>query len=134
MVTRNQVIDTARDYLGVPYQHQGRTRNGLDCIGLAIVVAHDLGLTDFDIDGYGRVPSGKRMSMQLSAECTKLRNGSAKPGDLLHMAYEKQPQHIALVTDKGIIHADSQRGVVEHRLDSAWRARIRGAYRLPGVE
>ena len=133
MPSRKQVIDTARQYLGTPYVHQGRTARGLDCIGLVIRVGHDLALSDFDIDGYSRVPSGRMMVRLVAEVCESIRPPQALPGDMIHLAFERQPQHLALLTDKGMIHADSQRGVVEHALDAAWRGRIRGWYRLPGV-
>lgn len=133
-VQRRDILKQARTYLGVPFLHQGRTVHGLDCIGLAVRVAQDLGLTEADADGYSRVPSGRMMERRLRAECTQIPIEDAMPGDLYHMAFGDQPQHIALVTDHGIIHADNLRGVVEHWLDEQWRARIRGAYQMPGVE
>ena len=101
---RRAIVLQARKYLRVPYLHQGRTFNGLDCIGLAIVVSKDLGLCDVDVDGYGRVPSGRMMERKLKEECTKIDIKDALPGDIYHMAFENDPQHIALVTDHGIIH------------------------------
>jgi hypothetical protein len=48
-ITRQVIVETARSYKGVPYQDQGRTREeGLDCVGELIVVAHDIGYTDFE--------------------------------------------------------------------------------------
>ena len=132
--SRSDIVAAARAYLGVPYMHQGRTRHGLDCIGLVIRVAHDLGLSDYDIDGYKRVPSGRRMERILAEQCTRIAVADAVAGDLLHLAYARDPQHIVLVTDKGMIHADSQRGVVEHNRNDTHQRRVRGAYRLPGVE
>lgn len=132
--SRADVVAAARAYIGVPYMHQGRTVHGMDCIGLVVRVAHDLGLSSYDIDGYARVPSGLRMQRLLAENCQKIKIADADIGDVLHLAYDREPQHLALVTDRGIIHADNQRGVVEHRLDLSNRRRIRGAYRLPGVE
>lgn len=37
-------------YLGIPFQHQGRTINGMDCYGLIIAVYEDLGHKILDID------------------------------------------------------------------------------------
>ena len=133
MTTRADVIHAAREYLGVPYKHQGRNRHGLDCIGLVIAVGHDLGLSDFDIDGYGRVPSGRRMARQIAEVCQRIQAQAARNGDMIHLSFTTQPQHLALLTDVGMIHADNTYGVVEHVLDAKWRARIRGWYQLPGV-
>lgn len=133
-MSRNQIVDAARAYKGTPFLHQGRAVAGLDCVGLCIRVAHDLDLTQFDIDGYSRVPSGRMMQRVLAEQCERIQIEDAQPGDLLHLAFEDEPQHMAIVTDRGIIHCNGARGVVEHRLDSQWRYKIRGAYRLPGVE
>lgn len=127
-------MKAARAYLGAPFLHQGRDRRGIDCGGLAICCAKDCRLSDFDIDGYGRVPSGRRMQRILSEQCTEIPISEALTADLYHMAFEDEPQHIAIISRPGyIIHADNMRGVVEHILDDSWRYTIRGAYRLPGV-
>ena len=34
VIKRREIVAAARDWVGVPYRHQGRTRNGIDCIGL----------------------------------------------------------------------------------------------------
>lgn len=131
------VVAEARAWLGVPYTHQGRTRHGVDCIGLVIAVTHALGLSDYDIDGYSRVPSGRMMGRVMAGLMKPVDWAEVRPGDVLHLAYHDQPQHVVLVTRVDpmyILHADSRVGkVVEHRLDTAWRAKVRGQYRLPWV-
>lgn len=133
MVRSNEIVQSARSYLGVPYRHQGRNRLGLDCIGLILMVAHDLHLSDFDITGYGRVPSGRMMARLLGQHCRPVAVKDINSGDVVHITFERQPQHVAIITDAGMIHADNIRGVVEHSLNNRWRKKIRGAYRLPGV-
>jgi cell wall-associated NlpC family hydrolase len=39
-------------YLGVPYQHKGRTLAGLDCWGLVKMIYADLGFNLLDIENY----------------------------------------------------------------------------------
>ena len=59
------------------------------------------------------------------------RGRSDAGGHLLH-GMGREPQHVALITDKGIIHSYSGVGkVVEHALDESWRRRIVAAYRYP---
>jgi hypothetical protein len=51
------------------------------------------------------------------------------------MAWGREPQHVALITDHGIIHSYSGVGkVVEHGLDERWQQRISAAYRFPYFE
>lgn len=132
MVTREQIVSTSRSYLGVRWHHQGRNRAGLDCVGLVLATAWDLGLTAIDYDGYGRVPDGA----MLRAELDKHMDRTSDPhhGDVLLMRFEQQPQHVAIVTDIGIIHSHAMmRRVVEHGLDDWWSSRIVGAYAWRGV-
>lgn len=134
-VTRQQVIDAARAYLGVRFHHQGRCRAGLDCAGLLVCVARDLGIsTACDWSNYPRIPDGAAMQRTLD-NCGARRVEAFRPGDFVLMRFNGQPQHIAIVTDRGIIHSYlAARRVVEHGLDGIWRARIVAAYSFEGVE
>ena len=42
--------EAARSYLGVPWQDGGRTRAGLDCLGLVLLASRDVGI-EFDPKG-----------------------------------------------------------------------------------
>lgn len=133
MTTRQQIVDEARSYLGCRWHHQGRSRAGVDCIGLVIRVAHALGLSTFDIADYSRQPDPTMMRGLLALHMEPV--ASPQIGDVLLMKFEREPQHVAIVTDQGIIHAYAQaRRVVEHRLDSLWKSRIVGAYQFKGIE
>jgi len=44
MIEATRFVAAARDYVGVPFVHQGRGRGGLDCAGLVIAAARDCGL------------------------------------------------------------------------------------------
>ena len=91
-VTRADVVRVARSYVGVRWRHQGRTRAGIDCIGLVIAVAHDLGLTDYDFTGYGRVPDGKALRATM---CEQMDLLSTEPqlGDVLLLRFDRNPLH-----------------------------------------
>lgn len=134
-VTRQQIVDAARSYIGVRYHHQGRSRAGLDCAGLLVCVARDIGLdTSEDLTGYARTPDGVALKTTLGRALREIPIFAYSPGDVLLMRFERDPQHVAIVTDCGIIHSYlSARKVVEHRIDDVWRARILAAYELPGV-
>ena len=137
MTTPVQVIAAARGYLGVPWVHQGRSRRGVDCAGLVVMVARELGLTSFDVIGYARRPDGESLRAAIvEAGCVE---SDVQLGALLLMRFKREPQHVALVADHpaggfSIVHAlSTSRAVVEHRLDDAWRRRIVSAWELPGV-
>lgn len=138
MVTRDQIVATARSYLGVRYHHQGRNRAGLDCVGLVLAVGWELGLVAHDYDGYGPTPDGVMMRGEMGRHMVRIPVAEMRQGDVLLMRFELHPQHVAIVTELpeglAIIHAHSRaRRVVEHVIDATWRARTVGAYAWPGV-
>lgn len=132
-ITRQSVVEAARSYLGVRYHHQGRTRAGLDCAGLIVCVAQDLGIpTTADISGYARTPDGVMLKALLDTAAVPVT--AWQEGDILLLRFDAAPQHLAIVTEAGMIHSYlAARRVVEHRLDEQWRARIVAAYAYPGV-
>jgi cell wall-associated NlpC family hydrolase len=135
MTTRQDIVDESRKWLQTRWVHQGRSRAGVDCVGLVIRVAHALNLSTFDTADYSRQPDPARMRALLAEHMEPVPIGSAQPGDVLLMRFEREPQHVAIVTDLGIIHAYAQvRRVVEHRLDSIWKSRIVGAYQFKGID
>jgi cell wall-associated NlpC family hydrolase len=138
-IVANHIVAEARTYLGVRWQHQGRTRHGVDCIGLVIKTAHGLGLSEFDVSDY----AAQAMDESLLAGCrqhlVEIMAADAAPGDVLVMVFANQ-RHIGIVGDYchgglSLIHACAlhPRKVVEVRLDAEWRARVRGTFRFPQV-
>ena len=128
---RNQIIKAARTWIDTPYHHQARIKGvGCDCIGLVIGVCWELGLIDFDIGNYDRTPDSTMMMELLDHHCTRTEDPS--PGDLLVFRIRKNPQHVGILTDSGIIHAYQSVGkVVEHGLDDWWHDRIIASFVLP---
>lgn len=132
MTTRLEVIEQARKYLGVRFHHQGRNSAGLDCAGLVVRVAHDLELSSFDSRDYGREPNAGMLKSVMESNMDRVRK--YVPGDVVLMRFNKEPQHLAIVTELGIIHAYAQaRKVVEHSLDTVWLSRIIAAYSFRGL-
>jgi len=139
---RQQIIEEARTWLDTRFQHQGRRKGmAVDCAGLIIGVAHEIGLlSGFDLRDYSMNPDGVTMKATLEAQMMPIKYRDLRPGDVIHLAFEKLPQHVAIITSVKpfyIIHADSQAAgggrVVENRLDSVWLGRLRGCYRFHGV-
>lgn len=146
MTSRTAVVAEARRWLGVPFQHQGRTRAGVDCGGLVGAVAVQLGIAapdwwarEFDPlhAGYGRQPA--HGTLQAICQRWMAPVAQPQPGDVLLMRFEAEPQHLAIAADYrhgglSVVHALASIGrVAEHRLSPTWQARIVAAYGLPGV-
>lgn len=148
---RDEFVAECRKFLGVKWQHQGRTEQGIDCVGLLVVPAFRLQIlqTDQDVTNYPRQPDGEQLSALLHQHCRRLLNWKdAQPADILAIKFADQPQHVAIVTTPyderwgfHVIHAfgNSEMGgsVVEHRLDTNWlkshRARIHAAFSIQGL-
>ena len=140
VATREDVVREARALIDVPFRHQGRTREGIDCVGVVIYIARKLGLSAFDVTGYRARPDGLAMKAHCDREMIRVPLGLFLPGHaLLFRNLEQQPQHLAIVGDyfaggPSIIHAYEPYGrVLETRLDRGWRQFIAAAYALPGV-
>lgn len=136
-VTRQDIVDCARTWIGTPFHHQGRAKGaGVDCAGLVIGVAHELGLSDFDVTGYAHQPDEAMFRRVLDAQMDRVAREDLLPGDVLTFAYERE-QHLAILTTAApaaIVHAWAKaRRVVEHGLDDAFSARLRGCWRFRGL-
>lgn len=142
-IKKETIVDIARSFLGTKYRHQGRLKNvGVDCAGVMIGCGNESGWseavlgTKFQYSAYGRVPVGSDMQAVMDANLTMV-EGDCQVGDILLMAFELEPQHIAMLVALDppyIVHALAQEEfVAEHRLDDYWKSKIRQVYRFTGV-
>lgn len=137
-MTADDVIAAARAVLDTPFRHQGRLAGrGLDCAGLGVHVARALGLEYIDDITYGRHPANGLFEAALDRQPCLVRIGDPElrqAGDYLLMRFNREPQHLSIVTDRGIIHSYREVGkVCEHRLDALWIGRIVRCYRFRGL-
>jgi cell wall-associated NlpC family hydrolase len=143
VIKRREIVAAARDWVGVPYRHQGRTRNGIDCIGLLLNVAVDVGHPLTETGGpYSTQPQGYQLTVPGDKQLWKpARQDKLIPGDigLFWVWSRREPQHIALFgeTPHGvtIIHSFSKfQKVVEQSWNSLWAKRLHCIFNLPGTE
>lgn len=138
-MTGYDVAEAARRMLGTPWMHQGRMPGvALDCAGMVICVARELGIVapDYDVNGYSRVPDGSMLTI-----CDRMLTPAPEPviGCVLALEIYKDPQHLGIVGQYrhgglSIIHAASKAGrVIETRLMFATNQRLRGVYLFPGI-
>lgn len=135
--------EIARSYLGTPWRHQARKKDvGVDCVGLVVCVAREIGIVapDWDVKGYSRIPDGKMLVHHLDERLTRIDRADLRPGDVVCVIFDKHPQHVGIVGDYthgglSLIHSDSKRGkVLETRLVFSDAMRFAGAYRFPELE
>lgn len=102
VVTRYDVIVEARTWIDTPFMHQHRMKgHGVDCVGLVIGVCRALGLVapGFDINGYARKPVGNTLIARCSEYMDPIDDRDAKPGNVLLLAYRRDPQHLGILAD-----------------------------------
>jgi hypothetical protein len=145
MVTQRDLILAAREFIGVKFAHQGRSREGLDCLGLLLVSAAAVGLRfdgvaarDVDVPNYSMRPDTVFLQQQLERFLVPV--SEAKAADVVLLEIDGAPQHLAILSDYpvvgelGMIHAYAvSRKVVEHRYDTRWQKATRNIYRVAHV-
>lgn len=134
-VTRAQFVAEARTWLGTPYRHQGRLKGvAVDCIGLALCVARDVGISDFEFSGYQKRPDGTLKS-HMDSKVEPVSFALAQPADLILFQFNNCPMHVGILSENWqVIHAYApNRKVVEHRIDERLFSMVTGAYHIPGV-
>jgi hypothetical protein len=98
------IVAIARDCIGARFRLHGRSREtGLDCVGVAALAY-----------GRDRVPAGYALrggaAGQVIATIDALRFERAEtpcPADLLLLCPGPHQLHLAILTDRGFIHADA---------------------------
>lgn len=125
-------------YVGIPFQANGRDRSGIDCWGLVrLVYSEHLGI---DLPSYDGVFNGHRDAQAAGAlmarESVKWQQVEQwQPMDVLLLRVSSAiPTHVALYIGNGLmLHAlDGADSTIEHTGSLRWRTRIQGAYRHAG--
>ena len=135
-VTGQMIVDAARTYLGVPFRHDGRNRDGIDCVGLVVCSLRDLGIDVTDQLGLGRFDSFETLCQTFELHAERV-DGGMLLGDALVFRGRLMDNHVALYAGNGeMVHAyngSSVGRVVVQPLDESWMARLARVYRLRGA-
>ena len=144
MSTRADVVRVARSYLETPWHHMGRLPGvGLDCAGVPVCAARELGLVapDFDVPPYTPTPDGRAMLEWCNTYMTPVAREHMQPGDVVVLITDVYPQHLAILGDYvhgglSIIHAANAAHpprVIETRLMWSRTQRFVAAFVMPGI-
>jgi hypothetical protein len=131
----------------VPFLHQGRTADGLDCAGAIDLVGARTGVQFDGISAYEAEPSNDQLRTILRKNLgePRLDKRLMQIGDVAVIRWVREAHHVALIGDYvhggfSLIHcyAGSPRAgsrgsghVVEHRIDDKWLSRIMEVYPWP---
>ncbi len=133
--------EVSLQYMGVPFRHRGRTHNGLDCAGLLVRTALDMGIKVTDMRVYGREPYKDGLYNFLVANCGPPVDRPPQVNDILLLRHKSMvdPSHLALVAPHpegglAMIHTYGELGhVTMHRIDDDWASRIAAIFEWPEV-
>lgn len=140
------LADAARGFIGVPFRHRGRSRIGVDCVGLALLAYKDCGIELPDYRLYGREPHRDGLVQRVTyalgdpVATAPVKRSLLQDGDVVLIRYEVQPHHAAVVGLRSyggaealtLIHAEGVHGaVLEQRLTDDVISRITHVFRKP---
>lgn len=135
MIEPDALIAQARDWVGVRFLHQGRSRHGADCLGfIAAMLAElgsDTGITNLP-HNYARSPQ----TLLIEGLSMLSREIPLQPAALILFQWPSTPDasHAAIYTGTSMIHAyQTERRVVEHGFRGAWVKRAVSYWALPLV-
>lgn len=115
----------------------GRSRAGVDCVGLPLKVGHELGLTQYDSRDYGIDPHAPQLLAGLARAGFKLVR-DPEPGDMPVLRLGGHPRHVAILERDAtgqvyLYHAWEPAGKVIREPWTLERyGRLSLAYRFPG--
>lgn len=118
----DQIISTAKQYIGVRYRSGGTSPNGFDCAGYTqfIYKQHNI--------------SVPRDTSSQATVGTKLSKSELQIGDLIIFknTYRSGPSHTGIYIGNGqFIHASTSRGVrIDHMDDNYWGGRFHSGRRV----
>jgi NlpC/P60 family putative phage cell wall peptidase len=142
IVSREDIVATARGWIGTPYRHQAACRGaGCDCLGLVRGVWREVyGVEPEEPPPYspdwGEAGAVEHILEAARRNMTEILLADARAGDVIafRMREGRIAKHMAILTNEAtMIHAQSNDCVREIALTPYWRRHIVAAFAFPGV-
>lgn len=136
MPTTDDLIAAARSRIGMRWLHQGRTEQGVDCVGLVLVCLRDLGIEVPDMPGYRRSPHPIHFIEHIRTNTD--RAPAPAPGMMGVFRDGNQPCHVGIFAEMhgqlSLIHAYAGLGkVLEEPFIHDWPRLLIETRRLKGI-
>ena len=123
--------EAARAYLGTPWLDSGRSKKGIDCLGLVLCAGRDIGLDMDPGREFNRRTSPLLLRRAINRHANMVTLAMAAPGDIMLLDMGDMPQVGILSPGQplNLIYALAGQAVVETSF-RAGRLPIRGIFRL----
>jgi len=142
-LSRNKIVDVAKEWLATPYVHQCSAKGaGCDCLGLVRGVYRDVYGHEPEIpppytpDWNERRSAEEPLLTAARAHLIEVAVTTPKPGQIyvFRMLRDGPAKHCGILSSDGrFIHAYAGRAVIESWLNEWWMRRLVGVFEFPGV-
>jgi hypothetical protein len=125
------IVREALTWTGVKWVDGGRSRLGIDCLGLIVMSARACNLDVKDHPELRNRPGMKSLVLAAGLYCNEIPVREMRRGTILlaHLEGEKDARHIMLFDGYAVIHCGMHWGrVVHHRLDEGLRRCVKRAW------
>lgn len=141
----SRIVEVARTWIGAPFVHQGRNRNGVDCVGLPWCVYRELGVAFDDFRAYAHESDSAELVGRIRAALgdpvavAPVKFSDLQAGDIALFRFAVEPHHLGIIADYmglpghfSFIDADGgYERVIERRLSEKYLKRITHVFRRP---
>jgi hypothetical protein len=138
-MTRDEIVAEARGWIGTPFRPNGRSRLGLDCLGLVVMLGRKFGIPHTDAADYSMWPSEERLILrQLGEYLDRVHPQARQDGCIGAFAQQRLPCHVGVLSTRygrpHVIHTRIAPPVVlEQLLEPQADLRLIAAFSLPGM-
>lgn len=143
----NKILKVAKSWLNTKFHYGGRVKinnqnnGGIDCIGLILKIGEEINSTYngkniimLDQTNYSKFSNDFEMKKFLDKYFIKIKEKDVKIGDIVYVNFNNSLEHVAIISDVGLIHCYVEaRKVVEHSLSQYWKDKIKCFYRYPNL-
>jgi NlpC/P60 family putative phage cell wall peptidase len=143
MVTRTQIIEEVKTWIGTPYHHQAGVKGvGVDCAYLVGHVAQNVGsimkfkVEPYSVEWHWHSKEERMCSIIESFGAKEIPVNAFKPGDILAFKYGRVCSHLGIMIDfDKFVHAHIKTGkVLVNTLTGEYLERLERVYQFPNIE
>lgn len=141
-ISQQQIVDSARDWLGTPYRHQASLKHvGADCLGLLRGVWRELvGQEPRALPAYSphwaEAQGGEQLRDAAAEFLVETAENALQPGAVLlfRFAPNLPAKHCGIYTGENtFVHAQERVGTVEVSFGPWWQKRLCNSFQFPNV-